>query len=130
MVLPIMWRSFCSRRHAALQLFKPVQHYVDLRRRRLRLFDGLDHQESLPISRHVISSAHLTSLDRKILSLEECLGFSGRKCWLRRHFHSHHFAPAAKEQFSAIAVPSRIAAALGRDLPFPARAWIRLDVDF
>ncbi len=35
--------------HEAFQLFRPVQHDVDLRRRRLLAFDGPEHQEPLPI---------------------------------------------------------------------------------
>ena len=35
--------------HEAIQLFRPVQHDVDLRRRRLLAFDGPEHQEPLPI---------------------------------------------------------------------------------
>src|SRR5229473_4291486 len=37
-----------------LQLFKPVQHDVDLRRCRLRLLAGLEHQKALAIGRHVV----------------------------------------------------------------------------
>jgi hypothetical protein len=33
-----------------LQLFEPVQHDIDLRGRRLRLLDGLDHEEALAVS--------------------------------------------------------------------------------
>ena len=40
---------FRSCGHAAFQFFKPVQHDVDLRRGRLRLLGGLEHQEALAV---------------------------------------------------------------------------------
>src|ERR1700674_1122839 len=54
MVLPTTLDSLRPGRHAALQLFKPVQHDVDLRRRRLRLLACLEHQEALAIWRDVV----------------------------------------------------------------------------
>src|SRR5262249_30749041 len=40
--------------NAALQLLKPVQHHVDLRRRLSCRFDMLEHQEALAVERDSI----------------------------------------------------------------------------
>jgi hypothetical protein len=49
MLSPTTLDSFLPGRHAALQLFKPVQHDVDLCWCRLFLLGGLEHQEALAV---------------------------------------------------------------------------------
>src|ERR1700694_4159006 len=54
MLLPTALDSLLPCRNFLLQLFKPVQHDVDLRRCRLLLLGGLEHQEALAIGRHIV----------------------------------------------------------------------------
>src|ERR1700682_4845208 len=63
--------SLLSRRNFLLQFFKPVQHYVDLRRRCLFLLAGLEHQEALAVGRHVV--VRDCSWRLQVLSLKERL---------------------------------------------------------
>src|SRR5712664_4679123 len=44
-------------RHAALQLFKPVQHDVDLRRGGSLLLVWLEHQEALAVRRDIVGGS-------------------------------------------------------------------------
>src|SRR5258708_11651680 len=44
--------------------------------------------------------------------------------------HRHHFLPASIEEFASLGIPHRLAAALGRYLPFPSGAGVGPDVNF
>src|ERR1700674_3811652 len=93
MVLPTTLDSLRPGRHAALQLFKPVQHDVDLRRRRLRLLACLEHQEALAIGRHVVVAGRCRNW--RVRSLKEHLRLANGETWLSGNVHSHHLVPAA-----------------------------------
>src|SRR5437899_449705 len=103
--------------YAALQLFKPVQHDVDLRWRRLRLFDRLEHQEALAIGGHVVIGECYGR--RLVLSLKEHSGFARGETRLSGNVHGHHFVAAAVEQLPPIGIPCWLRTAFRRDLPFP-----------
>jgi hypothetical protein len=62
--------SLRSGGHAALQLFKPVLHDVDLRRRG-SLLGVLDHQKPLAIRGHIIGRARQGPVGRHVRPLEE-----------------------------------------------------------
>jgi hypothetical protein len=55
MILPTTLDSLLPFRSFLLQLFKPVQHDVDLRQGHLRLLEELEHQEALAVSRDNVS---------------------------------------------------------------------------
>src|SRR5580700_132452 len=95
--------SISPRRNFLLQLFKPVQHHIDLRRRRLPLLAGLEHQEALPVGSHVVVRERCRGrLER---SFKEHLRFTHRKGWLRHHAHCHYLVAAAVEQLPPIRIP-------------------------
>src|ERR1700730_9894015 len=45
------------------------------------------------------------------------------------NIHSHHLVTAAVEQLPTVAVPHRLRAAFGRDLPLATWSWIRLHIN-
>ena len=61
--------------HAAFQLFKPIQHHVDLRGR-LGLLGAFEHQETLAVRGQVVVGQR--SWSGHVSSLEEHSGFAGR----------------------------------------------------
>src|SRR6266851_7635676 len=113
--------------HAALQLFNPVQHDVDLRVCRLRLLDGLDHQEALAIEAYVVVGDW--DWRRFVRSLEEHPGRARSETRLRGNIHGHHLAAAAVEQLPTVRIPDRLRAAFRRDLPLAAWARIGLHIN-
>src|SRR5712691_4949169 len=120
----LIMRSF-SGRHAALQLFKPVQHDVDLRRRRTLLVP-LDHQKSLVVWADVV-------VRRKwavclVMPFEQHPGLACRETRLRGNICGHHPVAVAIEELPAAPRPNWFRAAIGRDLPLATRAGKRPDV--
>src|ERR1700684_3049060 len=88
--------SLRAGRHAPLQLFKPVQHNIDLRRRRLLLLGGLEHQEALAVSRDVVVGDWDWS--RFVPSLKEHPGRARSESRMSGNVHGHHLVAAAVEQ--------------------------------
>ncbi len=111
-----------------LQLFKPVQHDVDLRQGR-SLFAGLEHQEALAVGRHVVVGNRGPASARNGPS-NSILGLPAEKLGCVADLYGHHLVAAAVEQFPPVGIPDWLRAAFRRDLPFPARSRIGLHVDF
>ena len=95
--LPTTLDSLCPGRHAALQLFKPVQHDLALPRCRLRLLAGLEHQEALAIGRNVVIGKCVREC-RQVLFLKERSGLARSEVRLGGNVHGHHLVVAAEEK--------------------------------
>src|ERR1700681_1282712 len=103
MLLPNVLDSLFPRRNFLFQLFKPVQHDADLRRRSLRLLDWLEHQEALAVGSHVVVGER--SRGRLVLSLKEHPGPADGETRLSGNVHGHHLVAAAVEQLPPVWVP-------------------------
>src|ERR1700680_3476382 len=127
MVWPILADSILPGRNFLLQIFKPVQHDVDLCRGRLLLPDGLDHQETLAVRRYVVvgDSEH----GRQVVSLKEHPGLACTETRLSGDLHGHHLVTAAVEQLPSVRVPYWLSATFDRDLPLAAGARVGLNVN-
>ena len=79
MLLPATLGSLLSRRNFLLQLFKPVQHDVDSRRRQLLLLVGLEHQEALAVRRHVVVREHFRR--QLVQFFKEQTGLARSEAW-------------------------------------------------
>jgi hypothetical protein len=88
MLLPTTLDSLLPHRNFLLQFFKPVQHDVDLRRRRLHLLDGPEHQEALAVEGHVVVGG--SCRDWQVQSLEEHPGLARSETSLCGDVHGHH----------------------------------------
>ena len=98
-------------RDAALQLFKPVQHYVDLGCRRF-LLACLNHQKPLPVGADVVVG--LKSKDAwLVLPVEQQFGFGRSEYRLGLDGCDHHPVAVAIEQLAPVPRPDRLNAAFG-----------------
>src|SRR6516162_1343720 len=109
-----------SRWHEALQLFGPVQHDVDLRRRGLVFYDWLEHQEPLAIRGDVVVRPREPTLSGLVVPFEELARFRRREVRLRANVRGHHRVSDAIEKLPPVAIPNRLGPAIGRDLPLAA----------
>src|ERR1700694_1589583 len=112
--------SLFSRRNFLLQLLKPIQHDVDLRRRRPWLVAGLEHQETLAVGRHVVVGE--CCWGRRVRSLKEHPWLAHTETRTGGNVPGHNFGAAAVEQLPPVRVLHRLRATFGRDLPLAARA--------
>src|ERR1700694_5435966 len=120
MVWPILADSILPGRNFLLQFFKPVQHDIDVRRGRLLLPDGLDHQKSLAVRRYVVVGDR--EQGRHVVSLKEHPGLACSEARLGGDLHSHHLVTATVEQLPSVRVPYWLSATFRRDLPLAAGA--------
>src|SRR5579863_3072242 len=125
--VPLMANSLLPCGNFLLQFFKPIQYDVDLRRCRLLLLDGLEHQEALAVGRDIV----VVDWDhgRFVPSLEECPGRARSETRLSGDLNRHHLVAAAVKKLPPVRIPHRFRAAFRRDLPFPSGARIRLHVN-
>src|SRR5262249_10009028 len=125
-VATICFRELMSARgNEPLHLLGPVQHDVDLVYRGIGV-DVPNHKKP-SVTRNVV--AYEVVAVSKEWCLEEETGRSGNKTRPAGDVYSHHFVPDAIKQFPPATRPSRLAAAFGRNQPFPTRPQERLDVD-
>src|SRR5947199_2527550 len=107
-----------------LQQRRPVDHNCYRRR---AAFERNVQQESVSIGRYGIRLSQCGSVEPCLEEWSRSLGVEARAS---ADGDRHQFPVGRQvEQLSSVAAPSRLGAALGRDLPFASQRWERLDVD-
>ena len=117
--------SLLPRRRAALHIFDPVQHHVDRRFGRWFALPRPSRSAGHQAKRRRPGPYCLREKPAYCLSHNR-RGFPGGKCGLRCYVYGHHLVPTTVEEFS-VARPHWLHATISRDLPFPARLWIRAE---
>src|SRR5215831_13319763 len=90
---------------ATLQLFKPVEHNVDLRRALLLGFSRFYHQETPAVARHV--EVWACRRRREESSLKQYVGFAGGEHRLADNIHCQHLISTAIKELPPVGIPHR-----------------------
>src|SRR5215831_1985896 len=86
-----------------LQLFKPVEHNVDLRRALFLGFSRFYHEETSAVARHVEVWACRGC--REESSLKQYVGFARSEHRLADNIHCHHLISTAIKELPPVGIP-------------------------